>query len=1266
MNKKGEESSSSIYDTFIIPDKNAFEVSYWFQNTKSQIRHLENIIDKKNRNTSRKKDVGIQDSISSIDSVLKSPETPKNKEKLSNYWRILMKKILNLRTKKRLQKGKSKLDEQKNKRKQNKRKLKNYPPQEIISQTSSGFREEVIKQQEEEETEVESPFTEKYRKIWISLIKRFYKQTKYNTLIQEQEKLVIQRKREKIERQERFAEWTKKLLHNDQIQELETFKERLYKASDDWNKLITKLYLQNQINAIKDEYDKWRNLRFQNPDQITDVWKLYSSYLLKNHYRLKSVREFFAMERLTRFFQYIIIPRRAMHVVDTMELPWRALVKRETKKEIARSARKIRRCSLHYRASFADNFAINFTEAIAEAFSAVAINHLGPPTKLKQKPPKSIKQKPHVKMPVRPIKQKKPDTRRKVDAATMPREEKNRKDDIFIEEDQFSDDELDLGEIVEHSSINIEIDNNSESALPPNIQIVQIMHEEPSSPPKTDFPKIEINSETSTKNNSEISNKTSPETSKSPSVDSKSSNDGKINNNYLLSTGNKEQPRLEFTKNPSASIPPRSNAGIQTNPSQKKEITKASQETQKSTSSGKSSSTKPYSEGLSDINLSAPSISRIMEMYGSGSSLEEINVSVEEIPSELELTNSGSPIKTKSGKSTNYEEESYQTETPASMSSAIRNNSPRNRFSSPFTSSSFMQTPHGGLSNQTERIDLLMQHNAISSEPVPERHPFVPYRIDEEISDYSENVKEDEEESFAVFDFAEEEEEFHEYEEEEEEQQSDVPFIFSDAGKSDEPIQLSNASQTTPDKKQEQKQKFSSSEPKFVFSSTEALPLSKKSDGPNFVFLSNENISIPSKVNQQQQQQQQEEPDSIPEKESPESDKSSPAEKDSSFTPKRTSDSEKSPVFNFSTDNDEGDKALTETPKPDTSHEYTYSYYSPDIRPTPSGSDITDENANITSDPENHENQQIEKHEEDKQHHEEEETIHEEEENVNETTNDKNETINEKEPIHHEEEESVKGEIIHEKEPIHEEEENVNETIDNKDETIHEEEEDIHEKEAINEEEAVNENIADEEESVNEKAIDEEEAINENLHEEEEIVNEDDNQYIDDEQQRYEDEDQVPEHDDVQGEEEEFIENPEEEEFEEHYNEILDGVRGEEEEDVNYPGYEDDGATYADGNEPEFAFEEEDFANGEEDLNFNFEEEDTYRDHLSLGVSSDYQNPNDSKMSDDDVPNFNFGNEKPDSSNESITLESMSPARPLNSSTDKLGLSPGGFFLTGL
>ncbi|EAY01624.1 hypothetical protein TVAG_292570 [Trichomonas vaginalis G3] len=1141
MKKKEEDSTSSFFDTFIIPDKNSFEISYWFYNTRAQIRQIEINLDKKGKNDQKRVDVATQDIIHLSDESYNTSEIRNTREKSLQTWKSYANRLLYDKIRKRLLKGKRKLDEQKGKRrKAPKKRNTKISPQEIISQTSSGFRDDITKSNNEEETEIESPTQSKYREDWISFAKRFTKQTKYNTLIQEQAKLVVQRKREKIERQERFCLWAAKLVQNDQIQELHNEKDKLDAAFLSWSKLVPKLYFQNNVNHIKSEYDKWKSLKFQNPDQIQSVWRCYSSYLLRFNYRIRGVQEFFAMERLKRFFQYVIIPRRAMHVVDTMELPFQRLIQRETRKEIVRSARKIRHCSLQYRNQISENFAVNFTEAISDAFTTVAVNHLGPPEA--PKPKQKASQKPHVKMPKRKPIPKKSDTKQKQtrDQATNPVEDNKKQDnDVFIE-DHDSNDDL-LGELVEHNAVNIEIDNNSESALPPNIKIVQIIHEEPSSPPKTPTQKPEF----STINNDEIVIGIEPSEEMSKMSNNRSPN-------YILSTTNREKPKLEMSKNQSQTIIPKQNAAIQTQP--KPTVQRKSTETQKSTSSGKQSSDKQSSEMISDIMLSAPSISRIMEMYGSGSSLEEINNSVEEELklSEFDLINSGSPIKSKGKPSNGYEEESYQTETPPSSAKyQSLNSSPRSRFQSVLTtSSSFNRTPQGTISNKTEKVDLLEQHNTLSLEPESESKEFVPYRIDED--EYSE---ENEEESFLGFDFTEEEEEEENNEQQQqlqeeedlfEEEDDEVPFIFSD-----DQMQSSKKSSDTNDNLPK------NSEPKFVFTSTsnENISISSKSDGPNFVFSSNENISIPSSLPQQQQPPQEDyDEDSVPEKNSAIMNDTDNDDNITSHSPvqevevspqKKSSDGDKSPAFNFtSSDAATPDDDKQQTPQ-GTPQDYTYSYYSPDFRPTPSASSGASDAENESNKPNTSK--------------------------INETQSQTPvNTNNEQQDIEYEEEEQINEE---EEEKIEENNPEHNEND--------EEEGEIHD-----DDHHTDKNNGEEEGEI--------------VDDDEESLHSDD--YLTSKNERDGNEKFVEEED---GEEEDiFMDDPEEEEFHE---------------------------------EP-----------------------------FSVGVSSDFPNQNDSKITDEEAPDFNFGNQSQDSTNDSIDLESMSPAKPLNSSSDRFGVSPGGFFLTGV
>ena len=742
-------------ESFSLPDTGTYEVSFWYQNNFNRLNKVKEKIDrdfaaKANKENEEKKP-----------KKHKGKDSEKKKKKLLKKWKKICSKIVDSEKNRRLQKAKAKLDKL---RKERKRRQQVYEQQIILSKTSSEFIDEKKKNEEEETTEIMINLDTPNALLWRSFAKRFMKQTQYNTLLETREQMIKEKRMKNAIRAEKWCFFAANLLQDYKQNELEIAADNLTKHKEQWSFFTNETVHENTMKRIHDEYKQYSSHKFKNPEEYQRFWRACAHYQLRKERTLTSIKVSLAMDTLNRFFNYIIIPFRCAKSIPEIKLGWKTVVKREVRKEISRSARKIKNCALCYRNQIASNFAVNFTSCISEACSSVAIYHIGrpvaeikppfevnKPTKPQKKPTKKEKEekKPKKTVPKKQTQQKpakaKKETK-KTDSATNPIVPFSESSDLYGEEETSESSSV-LSQLDEHKPVEIEIDNNNKEDVPNNsnlnIQIVHICTEKSEEKPK--FELIKGDTET-----------VSPdEEQKEPVKQSKEQE--------------KEPQKQQITKEIHLTNELNINEVIQTPKS-------------------KSSRSNGSSLGLPDEHHS-PNISTLVEMYNSGSSLEPIDSSIDEIRTTDYDVSTGSPIK----KQEYTEEESFLTGTPASISSIHQGTSSRStskRSSSSrraqYTSSSsaIFQSPL----LKSNEVNLLEENNSkifTFDRPVGITD-FTPYRIYDEY----EEEEEEEEEQDVNFIF----EDDYEGSNEESEGESNVPFIFNE---SQESIAKASSKQST-------------------------------------------------------------------------------------------------------------------------------------------------------------------------------------------------------------------------------------------------------------------------------------------------------------------------------------------------------------------------------------------------------------------------------------------------------------------------------------
>ena len=729
-------SSATMSESFVVPDRDSFEVSFWFKNNLSRLEKIEKNYNSKNNEKIKKKR-----------EEAKRIKCAENRNRIKKKWDEFSKQISYNHLIYTLEKAKDKLEQLKKEKGRKPKKPKepiSYPEQLLLSKTSSEFETEKTNsyQPEEETTELIIDKNSEYGELWRSFANRFMKQTMYNDLLQAQEDLYMQRRREKAQRIEKWSYLTDKYVRSTQTIRLEDAAANLEKQMSSWEFLVQEIVHRNLMNNVQRERDEYFSHKYKNYEQYQQFWRKCMNYLLKRERALKSVREALAMDTISRFFQYVLVPIRAAKSIGAIKFGWKKPIQREIRKEMSRSARKIKNCALAYRNQMATNFSVNFTSCLVDACSAVAIYHIGkPPEKMIPPPPKAppIKQK---KQPAPKKKPKKPIRKgRTKDAATNPERIPPKKDDIYSEEETYSSSVL--SQLEEHQMVDIEIDNNDkEDAIVNdnncNIQIVKIIDEKPEQ--KSQFEIIKGPTET-------------------------------------VSPKKEEEKKEEKPKTPPQQKPLTKEIQI-TNQFGIEEIQTPVKKTSSVSSKGsKSSRTSKIEEEL----LKSPNISTLVEMYNSGSSLEEIDSSIDEVKGhEFELIDTGSPIK-KGGEYT--EEESLLTGTPASISS-IRNSSMSSNHKQPspvrLTYSTSSSPAFASSHDKSNEVNLLKQNVSAAftfNDSINKTPDFIPYQVYDS-DEMEETEQEDYESNESSANFVFEDDDIDDTATTSEEE---IPFIFNDS-----------------------------------------------------------------------------------------------------------------------------------------------------------------------------------------------------------------------------------------------------------------------------------------------------------------------------------------------------------------------------------------------------------------------------------------------------------------------------------------------------
>lgn len=217
------------------------------------------------------------------------------------------------------------------------------------------------------------------RATWTSMVERFTKQTFYVNLQNSLYELERQRIHDKHKHRELWESLAHHAVLNARIDCIEYAKESFQINSNFWNDFASKLLLDYKFDTVKAAHDKWASLKMRTDTEMQSFWMRAARKLRHKQRVIKMVKESMAIRTIANFVRYIMIPKRAQIVAQSMNPKLVGFGRYMAKRSVLRCARVINDAVRKRVYSQADLFAHNWSDCIADACCSVASYHVMKP-----------------------------------------------------------------------------------------------------------------------------------------------------------------------------------------------------------------------------------------------------------------------------------------------------------------------------------------------------------------------------------------------------------------------------------------------------------------------------------------------------------------------------------------------------------------------------------------------------------------------------------------------------------------------------------------------------------------------------------------------------------------------------------------------------------------------------------------------------------------------------------------------------------------------